>query len=223
MTAHFSNSPSAISEIVDYTPRSGLYRNWLKRAFDIAFVVASSVIVLPLVFLLCVLVCLDGGAPFYTQTRVGRNGRTFRMIKIRSMVSDSDRILTSYLDQNPAAAAEWAQAQKLRYDPRVTWIGRVLRCSSLDELPQFWNVLVGDMSVVGPRPMMPSQRDLYPGQAYYALRPGVTGLWQIGARNNTSFASRARFDADYYQIVGLWTDLSIILRTVRVVLRGTGF
>lgn len=207
---------------MDYTPQKGLYRTGIKRVFDIAFVLCTCVIVLPLVALLCVLVALDGGSPFYVQQRVGLNGRVFRMVKLRSMVEDADRRLADYLSANPAAATEWARTQKLRHDPRVTWIGRVIRRTSLDELPQFWNVLVGDMSVVGPRPMMPSQRDLYPGQAYYALRPGVTGLWQIGARNNTSFASRARFDADYYKLMGFWADLSIILRTVRVVFRGTG-
>jgi len=222
LTAHFSNSPGTISEIVDYTPQTGLYRSTLKRLFDIAFVVAASVIVLPLVAVLSVIVALDGGSPFYVQTRVGLKGRTFRMVKLRSMVQDADRKLADYLAAHPEAAAEWRQTQKLRRDPRVTWIGRVIRRTSLDELPQFWNVLKGDMSVVGPRPMMPSQRDLYPGQAYYALRPGVTGLWQIGERNNTSFASRARFDADYYHIVGFGVDVGIILRTIRVVLRGTG-
>jgi lipopolysaccharide/colanic/teichoic acid biosynthesis glycosyltransferase len=222
LTAHFPNSPGSISEIVDYTPQTGLYRSGLKRAFDILFVLASAVIVVPLVAILSAIVSLDGGSPFYIQQRVGLRGRTFRMVKMRSMVKDADRKLAEYLAAHPDAAAEWARTQKLRHDPRVTWIGRAIRRTSLDELPQFWNVLLGDMSVVGPRPMMPSQRDLYPGQAYYALRPGVTGLWQVGARNSTSFASRARFDAEYYQIMGLWTDIALILRTVRVVLRGTG-
>ncbi|WP_111402189.1 sugar transferase [Meridianimarinicoccus zhengii] len=222
MTAHFPNSPGSISEIVDYTPQTGLYRSGLKRIFDIVFVICTSIIVVPLVAILSMIVSLDGGSPFYVQTRVGLKGRSFRMVKLRSMVQDADRKLAEYLATHPEAAAEWARTQKLRHDPRVTWIGRVIRRTSLDELPQFWNVLMGDMSVVGPRPMMPSQRDLYPGQAYYALRPGVTGLWQIGERNNTSFASRARFDADYYSLMSFWADLSIILRTVRVVLRGTG-
>jgi lipopolysaccharide/colanic/teichoic acid biosynthesis glycosyltransferase len=207
---------------VDYTPKTGLYRSGLKRLFDVLFVLGSSIIVLPLVIVMSIIVSLDGGAPFYVQSRVGRNGRTFRMVKLRSMVKDADRKLAEYLSANPEAAAEWARTQKLRHDPRVTLIGRVLRRTSLDELPQFWNVLIGDMSVVGPRPMMPSQRDLYPGQAYYALRPGVTGLWQVGERNNTTFASRARFDADYYSIMSFWTDVVIILRTTRVVMRGTG-
>jgi len=222
LTAHFPNSPGTISEIVDYTPRSGLYRNGVKRVFDVVFVLVSAMIVVPLVLLMALLVSLDGGSPFYIQFRVGRGGRCFRMVKLRSMVKDADRKLAEYLSANPQAAEEWDRTQKLRHDPRVTWIGRLIRRSSLDELPQFWNVFVGDMSVVGPRPMMPSQRDLYPGQAYYEMRPGVTGLWQIGERNNTSFAARARFDADYYRVLGPWADVSIILRTVQVVLRGTG-
>lgn len=222
MTAHFPNSSSVLSELVDYTPRQCMYRDFFKRCFDIAFVLATAVFVLPVVMILAVVIMMDGGSPFYVQTRVGRGGREFRMLKLRSMVKHADRKLADYLAANPAAAAEWETTQKLRHDPRITLIGRAIRRMSLDELPQFWNVLVGDMSVVGPRPMMTSQRDLYPGQAYYALRPGVTGLWQVGDRNNTSFACRAQFDAEYYRIAGFWSDVSIVFRTVRVMVRATG-
>ncbi|PWR04402.1 sugar transferase [Meridianimarinicoccus roseus] len=222
MTAHFSNSPNVISELVDYTPRACIYRDVFKRAFDILFVVFSAILVLPVVLILAILVMMDGGSPFYIQSRVGRDGKLFSMLKLRSMVRDADRKLADYLASNPEAAREWETTQKLRRDPRVTFVGSVIRRTSLDELPQFWNVLVGDMSVVGPRPMMPSQRELYPGQAYYALRPGVTGLWQVGDRNNTSFASRAKYDAEYYRIVGFFSDMAIVLKTVRVMLRGTG-
>ncbi|WP_243721871.1 sugar transferase [Meridianimarinicoccus aquatilis] len=222
MTAHFPNSSNVISELVDYTPRDSLYRDVIKRGFDVAFVLVSALFVLPVVLILAVMVMLDGGSPFYVQQRVGRGGRSFPMLKLRSMVKDADRKLADYLASNPDAAAEWETTQKLRHDPRITLVGRVIRRTSLDELPQFWNVLLGHMSVVGPRPMMLSQRELYPGQAYYALRPGVTGLWQVGDRNNTSFAARAQFDADYYRLVGFGSDVSIILRTVRVMLRGTG-
>jgi lipopolysaccharide/colanic/teichoic acid biosynthesis glycosyltransferase len=222
VTAHFSNSPNVISELVDYTPRACIYRDVFKRAFDILFVVFSAILVLPVVLILAILVMMDGGSPFYIQSRVGRDGKLFSMLKLRSMVRDADRKLADYLASNPEAAREWETTQKLRRDPRVTFVGSVIRRTSLDELPQFWNVLVGDMSVVGPRPMMPSQRELYPGQAYYALRPGVTGLWQVGDRNNTSFASRAKYDAEYYRIVGFFSDMAIVLKTVRVMLRGTG-
>jgi lipopolysaccharide/colanic/teichoic acid biosynthesis glycosyltransferase len=138
------------------------------------------------------------------------------------MVHDADARREDHLAQHPAARAGWNRTQKLRNDPRITPIGRVLRKSSLDELPQLWNVLKGEMSLVGPRPMMPSQAGLYPGTAYYALRPGITGSWQVSARNESSFADRARFDADYDQRISLATDLLILLATVRVVLRGTG-
>ena len=222
MTAHFPNTSGVMSELVDFTPRRSIYRSATKRAFDITFVLAVSVFVLPIVLLLAAIIMLDGSSPFYVQTRVGKGGRSFKMVKLRSMVGGADRELTDYLAANPTAAEEWRTTQKLRRDPRITAIGSIIRRMSLDELPQFWNVLMGDMSVVGPRPMLPNQRELYAGQAYYALRPGVTGLWQVGDRNNTSFAARARFDSDYYQMVSFFGDLRIILRTVRVMMRGTG-
>lgn len=225
MTAHFTHSQdvaAGLAEPIDASPRRVLYRNYLKRLFDISFVLATSIFVVPLVAIVSVFVMLDGHSPFYRQTRVGKDGRIFRMVKLRSMIPDADRRLAEYLRANPEARAEWNRNQKLRRDPRITSVGRFIRKCSLDELPQFWNVLVGDMSVVGPRPMLPAQRDLYPGQAYYMMRPGVTGLWQIGDRNNTSFSSRARFDSEYYARMGLFTDVSIVLKTVPVVVSGTG-
>ncbi|MFV0243679.1 MAG: sugar transferase [Qingshengfaniella sp.] len=222
MTAHFPHSPDTISGLVDYTPKRGVYREVFKRVFDITFVLLISVLLLPLVGLLALLVMMDGSAPFYIQKRVGKDGKVFRMVKLRSMLPDADRLLTEYLKKNPEAHAEWQRTQKLRRDPRITTVGRIIRKTSLDELPQFWNVLLGNMSVVGPRPMMPNQQELYPGQAYYALKPGVTGLWQVGDRNETSFAARARFDAEYYRILSFATDLIVIAKTIRVVLRGTG-
>ena len=131
--------------------------------------------------------------------------------------------MAGYLDGNPAAKAEWDATQKLKDDPRITPFGRFLRRSSLDELPQLWNVLTGDMSLVGPRPMMPCQQGLYPGDAYYLMRPGITGYWQTAGRNRTTFAARAAFDAAYEAHVTLHTDVQILVRTVAVVLRGTGY
>lgn len=222
MTAHFPNTQGAISGIVDYTPRRSFYREVAKRIFDLGFVALISIIIVPAVLILALLIMLDGGNPFFVQQRVGLNGRVFRMVKLRSMVGDADRKLAEYLENNADALAEWNASQKLQNDPRITRIGRFIRKTSMDELPQFWNVLVGDMSVVGPRPMLPNQRDLYPGQAYYALKPGVTGFWQVGDRNNTTFAARSEYDADYYKKVSLRTDLCVIFKTVKVVLRGTG-
>jgi lipopolysaccharide/colanic/teichoic acid biosynthesis glycosyltransferase len=200
----------------------GAYRRALKRVLDVALVLASAPVVLPLVLALAVVVRLDGGGAFYTQPRVGRGGRVFRIWKLRTMVPDAEARLRAMLATDPAAKEEWDSTQKLRNDPRITAAGSFLRRSSLDELPQLWNVLVGDMSLVGPRPMMPDQQALYPGEAYYLLRPGITGLWQTEGRNDTTFAARAGYDARYEARVTLVADLRILWRTVSVVLRGTG-
>lgn len=201
---------------------SGLYRGGIKRALDIVLVLLAAPLALVIVGVLCPLIALDGKSPFYTQERVGREGRLFRMWKLRSMVADAEARLGAYLDAHPAARHEWDAHQKLRHDPRITGIGRLIRKTSLDELPQLWNVLIGDMSIVGPRPMMPSQREIYPGTAYYALRPGITGFWQTSVRNESSFAERAQYDTQYFGKLSLWTDLAVMLRTVRVVACGTG-
>lgn len=202
-------------------PRHSAYRG-AKRLLDIALVVATAPVSIPLVGLLALLVRRDGGPAFYGQLRLGRDGRVFRLWKLRSMVTDAEARLERYLSDNPDAAAEWHRAQKLQRDPRVTRIGWYLRKFSLDELPQLWNVLVGDMSLVGPRPMFPAQRQLYPGTAYFDFRPGLTGLWQVSERNATSFAERAAYDDRYAESVSLSTDLRVMLQTVLVVFRGTG-
>jgi len=132
-------------------------------------------------------------------------------------------LLEYHLRKDPEARREWDEAQKLKRDPRITRIGRFLRKSSLDELPQLWNVLKGDMSLVGPRPMMVDQEALYPGRAYFELRPGITGPWQVSDRNESSFADRARFDNQYLDSLSLSVDLTILFRTVAVVLRCTGY
>ena len=202
--------------------KTGLYRRWFKRALDVTAIVAAAPVVLPLVAGLAFAVARDGGQPFYTQTRVGLNGKPFRMWKLRSMVTDADQRMEDYLRANPAARAEWDSTQKLRNDPRITRFGRFIRRTSLDELPQLWNVLKGDMSLVGPRPMMLNQQSLYPGDAYYKLRPGITGSWQTAGRHTTTFAARAEFDASYEAELSLMTDVRIMARTVGVVLKGSG-
>ena len=200
----------------------GLYRAALKRGLDIALVLAAAPIVLPLLLLLALFAARDGHSPFYRQARVGRGGRSFMLLKLRSMVPEADALLARHLAQDPAAAAEWARCQKLARDPRITPIGRILRRSSLDELPQLWNVLVGDMALVGPRPMLPDQQPLYTGTAYYRLRPGLTGLWQISERHTSAFTDRAGYDTDYAARLTFGLDLAILARTVGVVLRQTG-
>lgn len=194
----------------------------LKRALDVALVAVTAPFTLFVVGALALLVRLDGGPAFYGQQRLGRDGRVFVLWKLRSMVPDAEARLERYLADNPLAREEWSRTQKLRADPRVTRLGRYLRKYSLDELPQLWNVFVGDMSLVGPRPMFPAQRILYPGVAYFDFRPGLTGLWQVSERNRTSFAERADYDNRYADRVSLATDLRIMARTVAVVVRGTG-
>ncbi|WP_096787999.1 sugar transferase [Rhodobacter sp. CZR27] len=229
MTAHYHDlvERAQSDERIASTFRPGgnggrIYRDGFKRLLDILLILAALPVVLPLVLILAVLVARDGGSPFYLQERIGRNGRIYRIWKLRTMVHDAEAALEQYLARNPAARAEWDLTQKLKRDPRVTRVGRFLRIYSLDELPQLWNVLKGDMSLVGPRPMMPCQRILYPGSAYFALRPGITGYWQVRQRNLSSFADRAWHDTQYHRDLSLWTDLKLLLSTVRVVMRATG-
>ncbi|MGO4909428.1 sugar transferase [Pseudorhodobacter sp. W20_MBD10_FR17] len=228
MTVHYKQILSTDADISPRpssktkTPSSRVYRRFGKRLIDVTTILLAAPAILIIVAILAVLVAFDGGKPFYVQKRVGRNGRIYTMWKLRSMVSDADAKLETYLSQNPEARIEWDRDQKLKSDPRITAFGRFLRKSSLDELPQLWNVLKGEMSLVGPRPMMPSQMAMYPGTDYYDLLPGITGMWQVSARNNSSFADRARFDADYNQSLSLGTDIQLLKATVRVVLRATG-
>ncbi|WP_347403046.1 sugar transferase [Roseicyclus salinarum] len=203
--------------------RTVLYRAGLKRLVDVLLVLATLPFWLPIILVTALIVARDGHNPFYTQPRIGRNGRVFRILKLRSMVHDADAVLDVYLRQNPAARAEWNATQKLKNDPRITDTGRFIRKISLDELPQLVNVLVGDMSLVGPRPMMVNQKSLYPGQRYYDMRPGLTGFWQISNRNHCRFAGRARYDNAYFNAMSLRTDVAVIWRTIGVVLRGTGY
>ena len=205
------------------TSQPGLYGRHLKRIFDVMAVLLALPVVLPLILVLALLVKRDGGPAFYCQDRIGRNGRIFRFWKLRSMIVGADQHLHQHFAAHPEARLEWERTQKLRDDPRITPIGRIIRKTSLDELPQLWNVLRGDMSLVGPRPILPAQRHLYPGQAYYELRPGLTGFWQIGERNHAAFAMRAAYDTQYARSLSFLTDILVILATVRVMLRGTGY
>ena len=222
--ASMAMADPGMSDIVSeqWTGR-GIYRRRLKRAFDIAAILAALPIVLPVIAILALLVRRDGGPAFYSQDRVGRGGRIFRFWKLRSMVVNAEARLEAHLMFHPEARVEWNTTQKLKDDPRVTGIGRLIRKTSMDELPQLWNVLRGDMSLVGPRPIMTQQLPLYPGRAYFKLRPGLTGFWQIGDRNETNFSSRAIYDNSYERNLSFLTDVAVLLLTVRTVLRGTGY
>lgn len=209
-------------DVLPARPTFGFYYSGGKRILDLFFVLVTLPFWVTIIALLAAFVALDGGAPFYAQKRVGKGGRVFTMWKLRSMVANADQRLEAHLAANPEARAEWDSNQKLRNDPRVTIFGRIMRKTSLDELPQLWNVVKGEMSLVGPRPMMLEQRTLYPGLAYYKLRPGITGNWQITDRNKSTFAARAEFDRDYGANLSLVGDLTILAKTVGVVVKGTG-
>lgn len=200
----------------------GIYQAYLKRFLDVIFVLFVLPGVIPLIMVLSLIVRRDGGPAFYSQSRVGRGGKIFRLWKFRSMVVDADARLEAHLAADPPARAEWEEHQKLKDDPRITSVGRIIRKASLDELPQLWNVLLGDMSIVGPRPILPDQAPLYHGKAYFHLRPGMTGLWQVSVRNEASFAERAVYDTKYAYRLSFLTDLRILFATVRVVFSGTG-
>jgi exopolysaccharide production protein ExoY len=197
-----------------------------KRAFDVAATILGAIFLLPLFATLVILVKLtDGGAVFYGHQRVGRTGRLFTCWKFRTMVVDSDRALRDHLAANPAAASEWAATQKLQNDPRITAIGRFLRATSLDELPQLLNVLQGEMSLVGPRPVTKSElneRYAKDRKYYLLVRPGLTGLWQVSGRNRLSYAKRIQLDEQYLREWSFSRDMIILLRTIDVVFRRDG-
>lgn len=195
-----------------------------KRVLDIVLASAALVLSVPVLVVLALALWIESGNPFYTQERLGMNGRKFRMWKLRTMVRDAETQLARYLANDPQLAAEWALTQKLKSDPRVTPVGRLLRQTSLDELPQVINVIKGEMSLVGPRPMLPDQLPLYRfPQAYLGVRPGITGLWQVTARNEESFDLRATLDLRYAQRLGFGTDLRIIAATFGAVWNATGY
>lgn len=201
----------------------GLYGRYGKPVLDRLLVIAALPIALPLIALCAFALWIESGVPFYTQPRLGRGGKWFSILKLRTMVRDADAVLESYLAENPAMRREWDEMQKLKDDPRITPVGSFLRATSLDELPQLWNVLTGDMSLIGPRPMMPDQLEMYGDpKSYFALRPGITGLWQVSARNNSRFTYRNEVDGAYRRNISLPMDLTILMKTVGVVLRRTG-
>ncbi len=202
------------------------YQRIAKRCFDI---IASAILIgllSPLMLVLAAMIRLRSRGPiFYAHERIGRGGRRFMAYKIRSMVPNAAAVLNSYLAENPAARAEWELDQKLKNDPRIIpGVGNILRRTSLDELPQLWNVLRGDMSLVGPRPIVENEIEKYrPVFALYLrVRPGLTGLWQVSGRNNTTYDARVRLDTYYVRNWSLWLDYFILLRTIRTVMLREG-
>ncbi len=199
-------------------------KGFAERSLDIAFALGLAVVFSPVIAFSIVALGLSNGPVIFKQTRVGRGGREFHVFKFRTMVPNAAEMLQQLLERDPAIREEWEREFKLRSDPRITRIGRFLRRTSLDELPQLWNIIKGDMSMVGPRPVEPFEIVKYGRFAkhYYALRPGLTGLWQVSGRSDTTYQRRVALDAFYAKNRSLGLNLSIILRTVRVVLKGSG-
>ena len=196
----------------------------VKRIFDISICSVALIALSPFMLLIAGLIRLDGGSSLFGHKRLGRNGKTFPCLKFRTMVMGADERLKEHLKNNPEAAEEWNATQKLQNDPRVTRLGKFLRSSSLDELPQLINVLKGDMSLVGPRPIVRNEIEHYNNDIihYYRVRPGITGLWQVSGRNDVSYAERVQMDSWYVRNWSLWHDIAILCKTFPAVLKRSG-
>ncbi len=196
-----------------------------KLVFDKLFALFALITLAPVMTVIALANLIgDRGPVFYKHKRIGQNGETFDCVKFRSMRVDSAEVLANLLATDPAARAEWDRDQKLANDPRIHPVGRFLRKTSLDELPQFWNVLKGDMSIVGPRPIIADEAKRYGVHYadYCAVRPGITGAWQVGGRNHTSYDERVALDVDYVRNATLFDDFRIVLKTFVVVLTQEG-
>ena len=196
-----------------------------KRAIDLGFCLALLPLVLPVIAVIAVLIAVESGFPvFYSQKRLGQDGRTFHIWKFRTMVRNAAEVLERSLATSPELRQEWAENQKLRNDPRITRIGKLLRKASLDELPQLLNIVKGEMSLVGPRPIVHEEiakyKEAYP--LYTKTVPGLTGLWQVSGRNHTTYAERINYDSYYVRNWSFWMDIYLLARTVTVVLTGDG-
>ncbi|MDR2177990.1 MAG: undecaprenyl-phosphate galactose phosphotransferase WbaP [Treponema sp.] len=197
----------------------------IKRLLDLTFVITGGLVVFPLLLIIALLVKLSSPGPvLYSHQRLGKNGRHFNAYKFRSMVRDSQDALDKLLSQSPQLRAEWEANHKLKDDPRITLIGKFLRRTSLDEFPQLINIIKGEMSLVGPRPIVDGEVEKY-GRNFdrvFSVKPGLTGLWQVSGRSDTDYAERVAFDTYYLQSWSVWLDLWVLLKTLGVVIKGKG-
>jgi lipopolysaccharide/colanic/teichoic acid biosynthesis glycosyltransferase len=210
-------------DIHEGTVKTAPFPLW-KRAMDLAIAGPAVVFLAPLLVITAALVCLDGGPPIFAHRRIGEHGRTFACLKFRTMFVDAKERLAEHLAENAEARLEWDRSQKLRRDPRVTRMGAFLRASSIDELPQLINVLRGEMSIVGPRPIVEAEiwRYGHRFQAYCSARPGITGLWQVSGRSDLSYRRRIALDMAYIRRRSPRLDLIIIQRTIPAILGSKG-
>ncbi len=201
-------------------------RKWIKRVLELIICLSFMPFLLPLIVIIVIAIVLDSDGPvFYKQERVGKDGKIFKCIKFRTMYKDADKKLQKLLEEDPAAREEWNKYYKLRNDPRITRVGKFLRKTSLDELPQIFNILIGDMSLIGPRPVLKSELEKYYGEFskyYMQIRPGLTGLWQVSGRNELDYSQRVKLDVWYVLNWSLWLDFVIFLKTFKVILTGRG-
>lgn len=202
---------------IDIFPKEVRHIAW-KRIFDILFSMAILILSAPLMLLIILLIrCTSKGKAIYSHQRVGRGGKSFGCYKFRSMYSDAEKRLQEILESDPAMAQEWKEKRKLSKDPRITPIGAFLRKTSLDELPQFFNVLIGDLSVVGPRPVMLEELERHFGKhavKVLSMRPGITGIWQVSGRSDTSYKRRVTLDEIYIDKCSFLLDVKLILKTI---------
>lgn len=199
---------------------------FLKTLFDFTLTAVGTVAISPLLAYIAYRIKKEDPGPiFFAHTRIGKDGKPFPCYKFRSMVVNSKEMLEKHLAENPEARAEWEREFKLKNDPRITPIGQVLRKSSLDELPQIFNVLKGEMSLVGPRPVVQEELDKYYGEAvkeYCSVKPGITGLWQVSGRSDVDYPERVAMDVEYVRTRNLWKDIVILYKTFDVVLNKKG-
>lgn len=209
--------------------RQNLLNHWqrvIKRVLDLSIIIACSPFLIPVLAVLALIIKLDyiNASIFYNHNRVGKEGELFKMMKFRTMVPNADKILLKTLDESPALQKEWSETPKLKRDPRITRIGRIMRALSLDEWPQIWNVVKGEMSLVGPRPILQNEMQYY-GKSlglYRMVQPGMTGLWQVSGRSNLDFVDRVALDEYYVRNWSIWLDIYILAKTALEVLKRTG-
>jgi Undecaprenyl-phosphate galactose phosphotransferase WbaP len=214
--------------VVGFQVLHNLLNPWsmvVKRLIDISVSIVAIFALAPFLALISLMIRISSPGPiFYRQSRLGKDGKEFKFIKFRTMYINGDEIFQQKLKEDKGFRDEWKKFQKVRLDPRITGIGAFLRKYSIDELPQLLNILKGEMSLVGPRPIMVNQREMYgPGyHDYTQIRPGVTGLWQVSGRNHTTFARRTELDMEYIQRWSLWLDVYIIFHTFKEVVSKDG-
>ena len=217
-----NNITSLVPEAVNDEQKKSLKKvdKFFKRTIDIIASIFGIIALLPLTICVYIanLICKDRGPVFYTQNRIGQNGKIFKMYKYRSMIVGADDKLEKYLEENEEARKEFKQYKKLKDDPRVTQVGKFIRKTSIDEFPQFINVLKGEMSLVGPRPYLEKEREDMNGYYQYIVtcKPGLTGLWQVSGRNNIGFDEWVDMDIEYIKNRSLWLDIKLIFKTVGV-------